>query len=521
MENKTLKRLPVGIQTYSEVVEQDCLYIDKTEYICKMMELSKYIFLSRPRRFGKSLLVSTLQAYFEGRRELFKGLYIDSVEKEWTEYPVLRFSMATAKHDSVEGLKQELSGNLSAYEQIYGKGLPDEVNPNQRLQGLIERAHAQTGRKVVVLIDEYDAPLLDVAHKKDSLEDLRQVMRNFYSPLKDCDPHLQFVFITGITKFSQLSIFSELNNLVNISMDEDFAAVCGITTEEVLAQMPDYLDRLALATRKTREETLDALKRRYDGYHFTWPSPDIFNPFSLILAFAKNKINSYWFESGTPTFLIEKMREFNVVPSMLKPTMSMVSAFDAPTESMSSIIPLLYQGGYFTIKDYDDLTDLYVLDVPNTEIRIGLMESLLPNYIQIDSYKGVSTVARMYLALYNEDLDGMLSLLQSYLLTIPYCNDANSEGHYQQLLYVIFSLMGRYVDVEVHTATGRVDMVMRTDKSLYLFELKLNKSAEAAMRQIDLNDYASKFVLSGLPVVKVGINFDAERRTIGNWKIEK
>ena len=521
MTNKTLKRLPVGIQTYEKIVEQDCLYVDKTEYICKMIKLSNYIFLSRPRRFGKSLLVSTLQAYFEGRRELFKGLYIDSVEKEWAVYPVLRFSMATAKHDSVEGLKQELGGKLSAYEQIYGKGLPDEVNPNQRLQGLIERAHAQTGRKVVVLIDEYDAPLLDVAHKKDSLEDLRQVMRNFYSPLKDCDPHLQFVFITGITKFSQLSIFSELNNLVNISMDEDFAAVCGITTEEVLAHMPAYLDRLALATRKTREETLDALKRRYDGYHFTWPSPDIFNPFSLILAFAKNKINSYWFESGTPTFLIEKMREFNVVPSMLKPTMSMVSAFDAPTESMSSIIPLLYQGGYFTIKDYDDLTDLYVLDVPNTEIRIGLMESLLPNYIQIDSYKGVSTVARMYLALYNEDLDGMLSLLQSYLLTIPYCNDANSEGHYQQLLYVIFSLMGRYVDVEVHTATGRVDMVMRTDKSLYLFELKLNKSAEAAMRQIDLNDYASKFVLSGLPVVKVGINFDAERRTIGNWKIEK
>ena len=521
MENKTLKRLPVGIQTYSEVVDRDCLYVDKTEYICKMMELSKYIFLSRPRRFGKSLLVSTLQAYFEGRRELFKGLYIDSVEKEWTEYPVLRFSMATAKHDSVEDLKQEISGKLSVYEQIYGKGLPDEVNLNQRLQGLIERAHAQAGRRVVVLIDEYDAPLLDVAHKKDSFEGLRQVMRNFYSPLKDCDPHLQFVFITGITKFSQLSIFSELNNLVNISMDEDFAAVCGISTEEVLTQMPDYLDRLALAMQQTREETLDALKRQYDGYHFTWPSPDIFNPFSLILAFAKNKINSYWFESGTPTFLIEKMREFNVVPSMLKPTMSMVSAFDAPTESMSSIIPLLYQGGYFTIKDYDDLTDLYVLDVPNTEIRIGLMESLLPNYIQIDSYKGVSTVARMYLALYNEDLDGMLSLLQSYLLTIPYCNDANSEGHYQQLLYVIFSLMGRYVDVEVHTATGRVDMVMRTDKSLYLFELKLNKSAEAAMRQIDLNDYASKFVLSGLPVVKVGINFDAERRTIGNWKIEK
>ena len=521
MENKTLKRLPVGIQTYEKIVEQDCLYVDKTEYICKMINLGNYIFLSRPRRFGKSLLVSTLQAYFEGRRELFKGLYIDDVEKEWTAYPVLRFSMATAKHDSVEDLKQALSGKLSAYEQIYGKGLPDQVNPNQRLQGLIERAHAQTGRKVVVLIDEYDAPLLDVAHKKDSLEDLRQVMRNFYSPLKDCDPHLQFVFITGITKFSQLSIFSELNNLKNISMLPDFAAVCGISTEEVLTQMTDYIDDFASSLGITRDESMDELRNQYDGYHFTWPSPDIFNPFSLLNALQDKDFRSYWFESGTPTFLIEKMREFNIVPSMLKPTISMASAFDAPTENMSSIIPLLYQGGYLTIKGYDRRSRIYTLDVPNTEIRIGLMESLLPNYIQIDSYKGVTTVGEMYIALLNEDLDGMLRLLQSYLLTIPYCNDANSEGHYQQLLYVIFSLMGRYVDVEVHTATGRVDMVMRTDKNLYLFELKLNKSAEAAMRQIDLNDYASKFALSGLPVIKVGISFDAERRTIGDWKIEK
>ena len=519
MENKTLKRLPVGIQTYSEVVEQDCLYVDKTEYICKMMELSKYIFLSRPRRFGKSLLVSTLQAYFEGRRELFKGLYIDGVEKEWTAYPVLRFSMALAKHMDVERLNRYLDNILKDEEDKWGVTAP-AADANFRLKKLIETAHAQTGRKVVVLIDEYDAPLLDVAHKKDSLEDLRQVMRNFYFPLKDCDPHLQFVFITGITKFSQLSIFSELNNLVNISMDEDFAAVCGITTEEVLIQMPDYLDRLAHAMQQTREETLDALKRQYDGYHFTWPSPDIFNPFSLLLAFAKNKIESYWFESGTPTFLIEKLKEFDVAPSDISRMEALSSEFDAPTESLTSVIPLLYQSGYVTIKDYDRSCRLYTLDIPNIEIRIGLMESLLPNYVHRQFGSGLTATARMNRALMHEDLDGMLRLLQSYLLTIPYCNDANSEGHYQQLLYVIFSLMGRYVDVEVHTATGRVDMVMRTDKNLYLFELKLNKSAEAAMRQIDLNDYASKFALSGLPVIKVGISFDAERRTIGNWKIE-
>ena len=520
MENKTLKRLPVGIQTFSEIVDRDCLYIDKTEYICKMMEFSKYIFLSRPRRFGKSLLVSTLQAYFEGRRELFKGLYIDSVEKEWTAYPVLRFDMSTAKHEGPEELKQELSGKLSTYEQIYGKGLSDEVNLNQRLYGLIERAHAQTGKKVVVLIDEYDAPLLDVVHKKDQLDQLRHIMRNFYSPLKYSDPHLQFLFLTGITKFSQLSIFSELNNLKNISMMPEFAAICGISKEEVEMQMADYLDDFAEHSQLTREEAMGELKRQYDGYHFTWPSPDIFNPFSLLNAFQDRDLKSYWFESGTPTFLIEKLREFDVVPSDISRIDAMSAEFDAPTESMTSVIPLLYQSGYITIKDYDSSCRLYTLDIPNTEIKIGLMESLLPNYVNRQWGKGLTVTARMNRAILHDDLDEMLRLLQAYLLTIPYCDNANSEGHYQQLLYVIFSLLGRYVDVEVHTPTGRVDMVMNTGKAIILFELKLNMSSGAAMRQIDLKDYASKFALSGLPIVKVGINFDAERRTIGDWKIE-
>lgn len=521
MENsRTLKRLPVGIQTFETVVEEDCLYVDKTEYIHKLLKQSNYIFLSRPRRFGKSLLVSMLQSYFEGKKELFKGLYIYDVEKEWTEYPVLRFDMSTAKHGDVEGLQLELSNKLSKYEQIYGKGLPDEVNLNQRLQGLIERAHGQTGRKVVILIDEYDAPLLDVAHRKDQLEQLRQIMRNFYSPLKFSDPHLQFVFITGITKFSQLSIFSELNNLKNISMLPEYAAICGITEDEVLTQMSDYVDSFAGATKMTRAEALAALKGQYDGYHFAGSSPDIYNPFSLLNALQDNMLKGYWFESGTPTFLIEKLREFNVVPSMLKPTMLMASSFDAPTENMKSIMPLLYQSGYFTIKGYDPVSDLYTLDIPNREIRIGLMESLLPNYVQVAPYEGLTTVARMYLALYNDNLEEMLSLLQEYMLTIPQCDNTNYEGHYQQLLYVIFSLLGRYVDVEVRTSAGRVDMVMNSGKAIYLFELKLNKSASAAMSQINLKDYPSRFALSGLPVVKVGINFDSQRHTLEDWTVE-
>lgn len=518
MEKKPLKRLPVGIQTFSNIVEDDMLYIDKTEYVWNMIHLSKYIFLSRPRRFGKSLLVSTLQAYYEGRKDLFKGLFIETVEKDWTEYPVLRLSMASGKHMEKDQLERYLLNILQENERRLGIS-SDSKDPNVRLKNLIFSAYEKTGKKVVVLIDEYDAPLLDVVHEKETLPVLRNVMRNFYSPLKDCDPYLQFVFLTGITKFSQLSIFSELNNLKNISMRTDYAGVCGITEDEMLTQMTDYIDDFAEAQQITREEAIEGLKQQYDGYHFTWPSPDIYNPFSLLNAFQDHDYTNYWFGSGTPTYLIEMLRKFNVVPSKIGGRHVMASAFDAPTENMKDITPLLYQSGYITIKDYNRVARLYTLDIPNTEIRVGLMDSLLPNYVHEYCVEGGTTIGYMYLALLNDDLDEMFRLLQAYLLTVPYCDNANSEGHYQQLLYVIFSLFGRYVEVEVHTPTGRVDIVMKTVKALYLFELKLNMSAQAAINQIDLKDYSSKFALYGLPIVKVGINFDPERRTLSDWKV--
>ncbi|MDY6099291.1 MAG: AAA family ATPase, partial [Bacteroidaceae bacterium] len=487
MDMNKLKRLPVGIQTFEKVINGDYLYVDKTEYIWNMVHLSNYIFLSRPRRFGKSLLVSTLQAYFEGKRELFKGLAMERLEREWVEYPVLRFGMSTAKHCNKEELELELSSKLTAYEAIYGKGAADEVKPNQRLQGLIERAHAQTGRQVVVLIDEYDAPLLDVVHKGNELEALRQVMRNFYSPLKDCDPHLRFVFLTGITKFSQLSIFSELNNLKNISMRPDYAGVCGITEEEMLTQMSDYIDDFAAYNGITREETIGRLRRQYDGYHFTWPSPGIFNPYSLLNAFQDHELTNYWFASGTPTYLIEMMRRFGTQPADIHLMEGDASDFDAPTEGMTTILPLLYQSGYVTIKGYDRDFNYYRLDIPNREVRIGLTRSLIPAYITPNTLVVNNTARRMAQFIAQGDVDGALKLLQQFLLTVPYCDNANSEGHYQQVLYIIFTLVtGYFADVEVHTPTGRVDMVLRTKQALYLFELKLNKSAQAAMEQINL-----------------------------------
>ena len=514
-----LQRYPIGIQTFSEIREGNYLYIDKTEYVYRMTHsASSYMFLSRPRRFGKSLLTSTLHSYFSGRKELFHGLAMEKLEKEWVEYPVLHFDMSTAKHADSEQLLQELNLKLYGYEQIYGR-LEEEVNPNQRLMGLIKRAYEQTGKKVVVLIDEYDAPLLDVVHERENLDVLRNIMRNFYSPLKACDPYLRYVFLTGITKFSQLSIFSELNNIKNISMDEPYAAICGISEDEIRLQMKDDLGGLAKKLEITPEEALMKLKENYDGYHFTSPSPDIYNPFSLLNAFADGKFNSYWFGSGTPTYLVKMLDKFGVKPSEIGRRQLKSSVFNAPTETMTDAVPLLYQSGYITIKDYNKMLDLYTLDIPNKEVRLGLMESLLPYYVNNKTPEATTMVAYLFYDIQNGDMDAALHRLQEFLSTIPYCDNTRFEGHYQQVFYIIFSLLGYYVDVEVRTPRGRVDIVLRTKTTLYVMELKLDKSAGEAMEQIDLKNYPERFALCGLPVVKVAVSFDSERCTIGDWKI--
>ena len=515
-----LQRLyPIGIQTFSKIREGNYLYVDKTEYVYRMTHsASSYMFLSRPRRFGKSLLTSTLHSYFSGRKELFHGLAMEKLEKEWTEYPVLHFDMSTAKHADSEQLLQELNLKLYGYEQIYGR-LEEEVNPNQRLMGLIKRAYEQTGKKVVVLIDEYDAPLLDVVHERENLDVLRNIMRNFYSPLKACDPYLRYVFLTGITKFSQLSIFSELNNIKNISMDEPYAAICGISEDEIRLQMKDDLEGLAKKLGITPEEALMKLKENYDGYHFTSPSPDIYNPFSLLNAFADGKFGSYWFGSGTPTYLVKMLDKFGVKPSEIGRRQLKSSVFDAPTETMTDAVPLLYQSGYITIKDYNKMLDLYTLDIPNKEVRLGLMESLLPYYVNNKTPEATTMVAYLFYDIQNGDMDAALHRLQEFLSTIPYCDNTRFEGHYQQVFYIIFSLLGYYVDVEVRTPRGRVDIVLRTKTTLYVMELKLDKSAGEAMEQIDLKNYPERFALCGLPVVKVAVSFDSQRCTIGGWEI--
>ena len=517
-----LKLYPVGIQTFSEIIIHNLLYVDKTEYIYRMTHSGgKHFFLSRPRRFGKSLLTSTFQSYFEGKKELFKGLAIEKLEKEWTEYPVLHFSMASGKHLEKDELQKYLLFILEKNERVFGIQ-SDLQAPNLRLANLIATVYQKTGKQVVVLIDEYDAPLLDVVHENSSLEALRNVMRNFYSPLKDYEPYLRFVFLTGITKFSQLSIFSELNNITNISMLPEYAGICGITKEEMLTRLKEGIQELAEAKNWTMDETLSRLKDYYDGYHFASESPDIFNPFSLLSSLSLKRVEPFWFSTGTPTYLINMMKKFGVNFSDFAESMEAgVSDFDAPTETMTTLTPLLYQSGYITIKDYEEAYDSYTLGIPNREVRLGLTKALIPYYVTPNTQNANNTTRNMARAFDKEDLGLALQYLQTFLGTVPYCAHTDYEGHYQQMFYVIFSLLTAWmVDVEVHTPNGRVDIVVMTKSRLYLIELKLNQNAQVAMQQINLKNYRQRFALSGLPITKVGINFDSATHNITDWVVE-
>ena len=500
---------PIGIQTFERIRKEDWFYVDKTEYVYRMTHTDgTYFFLSRPRRFGKSLLVSTFKSYFEGRKDLFEGLAMEKLEKEWNEYPVLHFSMAGGKHMDKDQLEVYLNYILEDQEKEFGI-TEHRYGVNNRFSDLMRTVYRKTGKQVVVLIDEYDAPLLDVVHEDTLLPQLRDSMRNFYSPLKDCEPMLRFVFLTGITKFSQLSIFSELNNITNVSMDEEYAGICGITKEELLTQMSDDMDTLAAKLKLSREETFAKLTALYDGYHFTWPSPDVFNPFSLLNCLSKQKLGAYWFGSGTPTYLINMMRKYAFLPTDLgESTWVQDSDFDAATETLTTIIPLLYQSGYLTIKDYDEESDLYELALPNNEIKTGLFRSLMPHYLDFNSTRGNTTIAKMAVLIRQGDMNGGLQLLADFLATVPYCDNTNYEGHWQQTLYIIFALLTNYrIQVEQHAAKGRIDITVETATTIYVMELKLNGSVEEALAQIESRHYADAFKMQPKPIVKVGMNF--------------
>ena len=512
---------PVGIQTFGNIREGNYLYVDKTKYIVDFRrKRMKYIFLSRPRRFGKSLFASTLQAYFEGRKELFEGLAIADYEKEWVRHPVLHFDMSGAKHFDADRLKRYLSLQLDQYEELYGKN-ESEVEANERLDGIVRRAYKLTGQKAVVIIDEYDAPLLDVVHEEDNLQQLRRIMQNFYSPLKMLDPYLEFTFITGITKFSQLSIFSELNNLDNISMLDQYSAICGISLTELTTVMRPDVEGLGRALGLSYEECLDQLRQYYDGYHFSEHSEDVFNPFSLIRALNGQKIDSFWFGSGTPTYLIKSLQKYHVNVTDIEQKRVSVDDFDVSPEQMVSPLPLLYQSGYLTIKKYSPLTKSYTLGYPNQEVRIGMLKSLAPNYLSPVSVDNNGLVIEFVQMLYDGDIDGALVRLKAYLASISNRLSNKNERDFQTVFYLIFNLMGALIRVEEDSAVGRADAVLHLPESVFVFELKYDGSAADALKQIDEKGYLVPYTADGKRLYKIGVNYDSQQRTLGDWIIKE
>ena len=518
---------PVGIQDFEKLRTNGCVYVDKTDLIYNLSR-KYYVFLSRPRRFGKSLLSSTLKYYFQGRKDLFEGLAIEKLEQEWAQYPVLHFDLSTAKNVDVPYIVSKLDGMLANYENIYGKN-PVNVTPGDRFANLIMTAHKQTGKKTVVIIDEYDAPMLDVLHDDERIAEVRKIMQEFYAPLKACDADLRFVFITGITKFSQLSIFSVINNLNNVTMLPEYSDICGITEEELYTVFEEDIAMLAEEYECTPEEMRRKLKERYDGYHFSGRSADIYNPFSLLKAFDRKELNDYWFESGTPTYLIRQMQRFKTDILSLDNVSATSPDFDQPTEGMTDALPLLFQSGYLTIKNYNKALNQYTLGIPNNEVRVGLTANLLPLYTYPSTYRSSSFAMQFHEAIYYEDLEKAMIAMRAYLAGIPYPEGGKEilqdmekcEYYYETIFYLMFSFMNRHVQTQVKTSRGRADMVMYTAKTIYVFELKINKSAEEALAQIDEKGYMIPYTADGRKLVKCGISFSTETRTIEDWKIKE
>ena len=522
--------MPIGVQSFEDLRLKGFLYIDKTEFIWKLVDSSKVHFLSRPRRFGKSLLLSTLKAYFLGQKELFKGLAIEKfeeAEKEkreiWQEYPVLYLDFNTGIYDTKEGLLNRLNSFLQEYEKIYestGLDLPD------RFQNLIKAAYEKTGKQAVVLIDEYDKPLLQTMWKDEALnETYRTILKGFFGVIKSADQYLRFAFLTGVTKFSKVSIFSDLNNLRDLSLLSDYSAVCGISQEELEADFKPEIAALAENNSLTYEEALAKLKQRYDGYLFARKGKAMYNPFSLLNVFASSEFSSYWFATGTPTFLVEYLKKaYYNIPDLDGNVKMNETGLEAYRADAINPLPILFQSGYLTIKDYNDFSRLYRLGFPNDEVRYGFLDNLLPAYTPIRIDKTGLSIWEFYEQIEAGDVDGFMQKMKGIISGIPYDNLTEKdlalrEQNYQTAVYLVFALMNQFVHTEVHCATGRADCIVEFQDKVYIFEFKLtsNETAENAVKQIKEKGYADKYSGSGKKIIAIGSSFNEEKRTIKDW----
>ena len=511
-------RYPIGIQNFGEIRRDGYAYVDKTSLMWKMVDGGKYYFLSRPRRFGKSLLLSTIEAFFSGERELFRGLYVDGVEWDWVRHPIMHLDLNTGKYETPEALDNMLEEFLSRQEALYGSN-ENERSYGLRFQGVIRRAFEKTGLRVVILVDEYDKPMLQAIGNDELQQEYRSTLKAFYGALKSSDRYIRFAFLTGVTKFGKVSVFSDLNNLEDLSMLPQYGTVCGISEEELRMNFDEGVGELAAANDMTKDECYARLKRDFDGYHFNMESPGMYNPFSLLNTLKNRHFNDYWFETGTPSFLVYQLKKTGY-------PLDAMTTEELSTDTLNSIdimdgnpLPLLYQSGYLTLKEYDKEFDSYILGFPNQEVEHGFIKYLLPFYTPKTTNKSSYSIAQFVKDVRKGDAEGFMQRLEDFFATGDYQVMGNMEIYFQNTLYVFFRLLGFYVDVERRTSRGRIDVVMQTPDFVYILELKINQTAAAALQQIEEKDYARPFANDTRRLFKIGVNFSTETKMIDDWKV--
>ena len=520
---------PVDTDQFQRIREDGKVYVDKTSMIYDLVNVKKYqyVFLARPRRFGKSLLCNTFKAYFQGQKELFEGLKIMELDKEWKTYPVLHFTMSGLKNLKVSEAKTKLESMIRGYDDIYGRD-PLSITPGDRFRDLIHHAFEQTGNKVVVILDEYDAPVMRLLYDKEQLEDMRTMLREFYQVLKDEGAYLKFVFITGVTKFSQMSIFSELNNLKQVSMFDEYSGLCGITQKELDTVLRPCVEEYAEALNVTADDAYAKLKHNYDGYHFSENSQDVYAPYSLLNALNDKATRNYWFESGTMTSLIDHLRHFpDFNPLDYDGVEVELDSFNAPCEYAATPIPMLYQSGYLTIASFDKDLETYTLHFPNYEVRQGMVSGLTNYLMNTPDLERNATILSMARSLLKSDLSAALTELRSYIASIPYdiitrkewMAKKTREDFYKLLMYVVFSLLNSKVNTEVKSIKGRADVVVKTKDNIFVLELKVDDSVDNALVQIDSTGYAIPYESDGRKVTKCGVSISSEARNITHWRV--
>ncbi len=509
---------PIGIQDFENIRRDGYVYVDKTELVYKLANTGKYYFLSRPRRFGKSLLVSTLETYFSGRKDLFEGLVIAELEKEWNQYPVLRLDFSGANYNSEQVLESKLNSFLKFYEDIYSS-VSSEPVASVRFDGLIQAAFARTGKPVVILIDEYDKPIVDNLGNEELTENFRRQLQGFYSVMKAKDACIKFGFLTGVTKIGKLSVFSGLNNLKDISMDARYTDICGISEKDLKKYFCESVKELAKANDLTVKETFGQLAEMYDGYHFCEDSPGMYNPFSLLNTFDSLKFKEYWFETGTPTFLVQVMKETDYdVTRLSDEEIDAPSLMDVDTVYHNPI-PLLYQSGYLTIKGFDPEFGMYHLGFPNREVRLGFFNFLVKYYTPSRTDSGMMLVSKMLKDIRSGNAEGFMQRLEALFAKTSYQIQGDVEKDFQYAMYIILELMGEYVEVERATSNGRIDILIQTKEYVYIIEIKINDTVDAALQQVEDKGYARRFADDKRKIFKIGVRFSTENRCIEDWKV--